>query len=210
MIFKNILFDLDGTLTDPGLGIKNSIRYALNKEKLPALPEETLNSFIGPPLIESFMRYCGATEAEGRHLTEVYREYFREKGLYENVVYPGVQETLQKLVKQGHRLFVATSKPEPFAKTILEHFDLLKYFLFVGGATMNETRTKKHEVIQYVLDENHLNPAEALMVGDRSYDIDGAHHCGLKSVGVLYGYGDANELKAADYLAETPLDLLKL
>ncbi len=208
-MIKHYLFDLDGTLTDPGLGIKNSIRYALNKERLPALPEEVLNAFIGPPLIDSFMKYCGATPEEARHLTDVYREYFREKGLYENTVYPGIPEMLAGLQKKGYRLYVATSKPEPFAKTILEHFELNTYFDFIGGATMEETRTKKDEVIQYVLEENSLKPEESMMVGDRSYDIDGAHRCGLKAIGVLYGYGDAEELSGAEFLAKQPIDLLK-
>ncbi len=209
-MIRNILFDLDGTLTDPGPGIKNSIRYALKKEQLPPLPEETLNAFIGPPLIDSFMKYCGASAEEARHLTDVYREYFREKGLYENTVYPGIPEVLQKLKERGFRLYLATSKPEPFAKIILEHFGLAGLFTFIGGATMEETRTKKDEVIQYVLEENRLIKEECLMVGDRSYDIDGAHQCGLCAIGVLYGYGTIQELKDAEAWAQNPEELLDI
>lgn len=207
-MYKNILFDLDGTLTDPALGIKNSIRYALNKQNRPALDDETLNAFIGPPLIDTFMKFCNVTRKEAESLVTDYREYFRSKGMFENKVYPMIPEMLKALKDEGRALFVATSKPEPFAKTILEHFDLAKYFDFIGGSTLQETRTKKTEVIQYVLETNHLDAAECLMVGDRCYDIEGAKNCNMKVAAVLFGYGDEEELKDADYLIKSPMELL--
>lgn len=208
MTYKNILFDLDGTLTDPALGIKNSIRYALNKQNRPILDDETLNAFIGPPLIDTFMKFCNATREEAESLVADYREYFRNKGMFENKVYPMIPQMLSALKEDGCSLFVATSKPEPFAKTILEHFDLAKYFDFIGGSTLQETRTKKTEVIEYVLKENHLNAEDCLMVGDRFYDIEGARNCNMKVAAVLFGYGDEEELKDADYIIASPMELL--
>lgn len=209
-MYRHILFDLDGTLTDPGMGIKNSIRYALSKQNRP-IPEDTvLNAFIGPPLIETFMKYCNVNRTEAESLLADYREYFKEKGMFENKVYPAIPKTLEELKAVGARLYVATSKPEPFAKRILEHFDLARHFDFIGGSTLNETRTKKDEVIRYVLKENHLSPEECLMVGDRYYDIEGARKCGLKVAAVLFGYGDRQELITADHLIAAPLELLKL
>lgn len=208
MTYKNILFDLDGTLTDPALGIKNSIRYALNKQTRPILDDETLNAFIGPPLIDTFMKFCNATREEAESLVADYREYFRSKGMFENKVYPMISQMLSALKEDGCSLFVATSKPEPFAKTILEHFDLAKYFDFIGGSTLQETRTKKTEVIEYVLKENHLNAEDCLMVGDRFYDIEGARNCNMKVAAVLFGYGDEEELKDADYIIASPMELL--
>ncbi len=210
MKFKNYLFDLDGTLTDPGLGITNSILYALKKFGLPLLPREELYCFIGPPLIDSFIKHNGASPEEARVLLAYYREYFSTQGLFENTVYDGIPQVLSTLKERGMRLYVATSKPEQFAKQILEHFDLAKYFIFIGGSTMEETRTKKDEVIQYVLDTNNLNPAETLMIGDRIYDIEGAHTCGLSAAGLTYGYGSKEELASADYLFDTPLQILSI
>lgn len=208
MNYQNILFDLDGTLTDPAEGIKNSIRYALNKQNRPELDDRTLNAFIGPPLIDSFIKYCKATRSEAESLVADYREYFRSRGMFENKVYPLIPEMLSALKKEGCSLFVATSKPEPFAITILEHFDLAKYFDFIGGSTLQETRTNKTEVIQYVLEANHLEAATCLMVGDRCYDIEGAKNCNMKVAAVLFGYGDEQELKDADFIITSPMDLL--
>ena len=208
MTYKNVLFDLDGTLTDPALGIKNSIRYALNKQNRPVLNDENLNAFIGPPLIDTFMKFCDVTRKEAESLVADYREYFRSKGMFENKVYPMIPEMLTALKKDGCSLFVATSKPEPFAKTILEHFDLAKYFDFIGGSTLQETRTTKTEVIEYVLKENQLNVKDCLMVGDRCYDIEGAKNCNIKVAAVLFGYGDKEELKDADFIIASPMELL--
>ena len=210
MSARHYLFDLDGTLTDPGLGIKNSIRYALTKFGLPTLSEEILDTFIGPPLLDSFALHCGVSGEDACRLVNLYREYFSEKGLFENTVYDGIPEVLSALQKRGATLCLATSKPEEYAKRILEHFDLSRYFTFVGGSTMDEKRTAKAEVIAYVLQSTGLRAEDCFMVGDRRYDIEGGRACGLTTVGVLFGYGDREELKAADHLVETPSALLLL
>ncbi len=210
MTYKNILFDLHGTLTDPGLGITNSIRYALQKQNRPIPDRSVLETFIGPPLIGAFMEHCNVSRAEAESLLLDYREYFKEKGMFENKVYPDIPEMLETLKKSGCHLYVATSKPEPFAKQILEHFDLAKYFAFIGGSTLSETRTHKEEVIDYVLKENNLQPQDCLMVGDRFYDIEGARKCGLKVAAVLFGYGDREELQSADYLIQLPMELTNI
>jgi phosphoglycolate phosphatase len=210
MKYKNYLFDLDGTLTDPGLGIKNSIRYALDKAGLPALDDATLNCFIGPPLLDSFQKYCGATPDEAKELVRLYREYFSVTGLFENEVYRGVPELLDELCRRGAKVFLATSKPELFAVKILEHFDLMKYFTFAGGSTMDETRTAKAEVIDYVLKSANIKAEESVMVGDRKYDIEGGEKCGLDTVGVTFGYGTESEFANADYIINSPEELLNI
>ena len=130
--------------------------------------------------------------------------------MFENKVYPGIEKMLESLKQRGAHLYVATSKPEPFAIRILEHFGIAGYFDFIGGSTLNETRTKKNEVIAYVLEENRLAPADCLMVGDRYYDIKGARECGLKVAAVLFGYGDREELSSADYMISSPTELLEI
>lgn len=210
MKYKNYLFDLDGTLTDPGLGIKNSIRYALDKAGLPTLDDATLNFFIGPPLLDSFQKYCGATPDEAKELVRLYREYFSVTGLFENEVYRGVPELLDELCRRGARVFLATSKPELFAVKILEHFDLMKYFTFAGGSTMDETRTAKADVIDYVLKSANIKAEESVMVGDRKYDIEGGEKCGLDTVGVTFGYGTESEFADADYIINSPEELLNI
>ena len=184
MNYRNYLFDLDGTLTDPGLGIKNSIRYALENFGLSPLSEEVLNEFIGPPLLDSFVRYCHVTEEDSKALLALYREYFSVTGLFENTVYEGVPRMLSSLKERGAALFLATSKPEPYALRILEHFQLDVFFDFVGGSTMDETRTAKDEVISYVMEKTGISPTESVMVGDRKYDILGGKACGMATVGL--------------------------
>lgn len=210
MSYKNYLFDLDGTLTDPGAGITNSILYAFKKFGLPPLPMEILKTFIGPPLLESFRLHCGVTSEEAGLLLTYYREYFKEKGMFENEVYPEIPETLAALTKRGTRLFIATSKPEPFAKEILAHFDLAKYFEFVGGNTLDEKRSKKEDVIRYVMQENALLPADCIMIGDRCHDIEGARACGIPVAAVTFGYGNDQEYRMADHIINTPKELLQL
>ncbi len=210
MNFKNYLFDLDGTLTDPGLGITNSILYAFEKFGLPLPPRAELYSYIGPPLIDSFQKNCNVSLEDAKRLLSLYREYFAPTGIYENTVYPGIPETLKALKDQGAKIYLATSKPEHFAKQILTHFHLMDFFDFVGGSTMDETRTEKDDVIRYVLNENNLIPQQTLMVGDRIFDINGARVCGLKVAAVLYGYGNREELSGADFLLSTPQELLNI
>ena len=206
------LFDLDGTLTDPGLGIKNSIRYALEKYGMPSLDEGTLDLFIGPPLLDSFTRYCGADGEQAKELLRLYREYFSTKGIFENTLFPEVPSVLERMKAQGCTLCLATSKPEEFAMRILEHFELVHLFDFVGGSTMDETRTEKDEVIAYVLEQTGISPDTAVMVGDRRYDVEGGKKHGLYTVGVLFGYGSREELTqaGADRLIGTPEELLDM
>ncbi len=194
---KNVLFDLDGTLTDPAEGITNALMHAQRRLGMAVSPREALYVFIGPPLIEMFMSEWGLTRAEADQALLYYREHFSVKGLFENVPYPGIGACLGSLKAAGLRLFVATSKPEPLSLRILEHFDLLPYFEAVAGSTMDEQRTKKGEVIAYALDTYHLDPSETLMVGDRKHDVLGAAENGLPCIGVLYGYGSRAELVEA-------------
>lgn len=213
MEYKTIFFDLDGTITDSAPGIMNSIKYALKKNHLPMLSEEQLRSFIGPPLRGQFCKVCGLTDKEGARMVEDYREYYSDKGIFENNVYDGVIEMLEKLRERGYRLVIATSKPEMFAKQIADHFGFSKYFDFIGGACMNESRTDKYEVIEYVIERCKItNRNEVVMVGDRSHDMIGAKRAGLHGIGVLYGYGSKEELEqsGAWMLAETPGQVVSL
>ena len=197
MRYKNVLFDLDGTLTDPAEGITNALMHAQRRLGRAVSPREELFVFIGPPLIETFMSEWGLTRAEADQALVYYREHFGTKGLFENVPYEGIGDCLARLKEAGLRLFVATSKPEPLSLRILEHFDLIKYFEAVAGSTMDEQRTKKGEVIAYALSTYGLDPAETVMVGDRKHDVIGARENGVPCVGVLYGYGSRAELTEA-------------
>ena len=209
----NVLFDLDGTLTDPGEGITNSVIFSLEKFGISVSDRSELYKFIGPPLLYSYREYYGFSESDAKLALKYYREYFSEKGIFENQMYDGITDMLGKLRENGIRLTVATSKPEPFAVKIIEHFGLSKYFSLVAGATMDETRSEKYEVIEYALKKLRLkDKTHCIMAGDRKHDIVGAKKNGLKSVGVLYGYGSRKELEnaGADMLAETPFDICGL
>ena len=197
--FQHILFDLDGTLTDPAVGITNSIMYALKKYNIKVNDRSELYKFIGPPLLESFMKYYGFTEEEGKKAIEYYREYFGVKGLFENIIYDGIKDLLKSLKDNGKILLVATSKPQVFAEQILVHFKLDKYFSFIAGSNLDGTRIKKAEVIEYALEGLNITElTKTIMVGDREHDIRGAKTIGIKSIGVLYGYGSKEELVNAD------------
>lgn len=208
--YKNYLFDLDGTLTDPGVGIRNSIRYALEKFGAPCPDESILNEFIGPPLMESFRKYCGISEEDSRLLLEYYREYFGVRGYLENKLYPDTVAVLKGITSQGGRAYLATSKPEFYAFKIVEHFGIDRYFTFMVGNTMEETRCAKKDVITYLFEQTGIDPSQTLMIGDRDYDVAGAHACSLPVAAVLHGYGDREELKNANYILENFSDLLDL
>jgi len=210
-MYKNILFDLDGTLTDPGLGITNSIMYALRKMDKEVMEREALYKFIGPPLMDSFQKYCGLSEEESELAIKYYREYFKQYGLYENEVYAGVEKMLKVLKARQKKLVVATSKPEQFAIEILKHFHLYDYFNFVAGATMDATRYKKADVISYALENCKITDlSSVIMIGDREHDIIGAKQNGIDSIGVLYGYGSLEELENAGamYIVEKPDEII--
>ena len=212
-MYDIILFDLDGTLTDPGEGITNSVAYALKKYDIEVADKRELYKFIGPPLKDSFMKYYGFGESKAEEAIAYYREYFRDTGIFENRVYEGVEDMLKKLHDDGKKIVLATSKPEEFALRILEHFDLKKYFQVVAGASMDSSRSKKGDVIAYAISIcDNFHKDTSVMIGDREHDIIGAKENGLKSIGVLYGYGDENELKTAgaDYIASSPEDILNL
>ena len=197
-MYNTILFDLDGTLTDPGEGITNSVAYALERYGIHNTDRTELYSFIGPPLRQSFERYLHVDAAEGERAVAYYREYYHDRGIFENRVIPGIPVLLSRLKAAGKRLIVATSKPEGYSKQILEHFGLLTYFDFVAGSCMDNTRTDKAEVIAYALEQCGVTAApEVVMVGDREHDVLGARKNGLRCIGVLFGYGSAEELTAA-------------
>ena len=197
--YRTVLFDLDGTLTDPGVGITKSVEYALNRYGITVSDRAELYPFIGPPLVDSFMKYYGFSKEQALEAVEVYREYFREMGLFENEVYQGIPQLLKALKEDGKTLLVASSKPEQFVLTILKHFDLLQYFDFVGGASMDETRSKKEDVVDYVLQKANVTDLNsAVMAGDRKFDVEGAHAFGLDAIAVTYGYGSSEELTKAN------------
>lgn len=208
-MYEYLFFDLDGTLTDPAKGITNSFIYALKYFGLEIPSYETLCSFIGPPLITTFKEYLHFSDEKAEEGVKVYREYFGKTGLFENSVYEGIEGLLQELKAKGKHLVVATSKPEHFSVRIMEHFNLAQYFDFICGSNVDESRSEKDEVIAYALKCCHLSTledkAKVLMIGDRKHDIIGAQKNGIKSCGVLFGYGTKEELQShgADYIAET-------
>ena len=211
MLFDTILLDLDGTLTDSGPGILNSVAYALDKFGRTGYTREQLRPFIGPPLIESFKGFIPCSHDEAVRCLGYYREYFTSKGMFENSVYPGVKETLKELKRRGYSLVLATAKPELFSRQILDYFGLTEYLDAIHGATLDEKRNRKEQVIAWALGHTP-GIGKAVMVGDRENDISGAKANALKSIGVLYGYGDRRELESAgaDWIIERPHELLPL
>jgi len=211
-MYTTILFDLDGTLTDSQYGIINSLVYALKKFDIEVDDREQLKKFLGPPLHESFAEFYGFSEEKALMGVDYYREYFAHKGIFENELYDGVDELLDKIKASGRKIVLATSKPEEYAVRILEHFNIAKYFDVMAGATMDGARSKKADVIEYALKKaNVQNFDEVLMIGDRKNDILGSKKFGIDSVGVLYGYGSLEELNdaGATYIAETVQDILE-
>lgn len=210
---KYILFDLDGTLTDSREGIIHSIEYMLRHYEIGLRDRSEFQAWLGPPLKESLMKYCGFSEEKALEGVNVYREYFDRKGIFENRVYPGVKKMLEGLKEQGFLLLLATSKPETAAVRVMKHFRLDSYFTYIGGATLDDSRVKKGDVIRYVLKACGVDEAaQAVMVGDREHDVYGAKENGLEVIGVLYGYGSREELTraGADELVENPEALLQI
>jgi phosphoglycolate phosphatase len=195
---KLLLFDLDGTLTDPKEGITKSVQYALKTFGIDISDSNGLLKFIGPPLRESFKKYYGFSTDDANRAVEKYREYFLEFGIFENTMYDGIDYLLEELTENGKALMVATSKPTIQAEAVLRHFNLLKYFTFISGAELDGRRSEKCEVITYALEINNaFSPGCAVMIGDREHDIIGARKTGIASVGVAYGYGGFDELSRA-------------
>ncbi|MEG0341965.1 MAG: HAD-IA family hydrolase [Acinetobacter sp.] len=198
-MIKNILIDLDGTLTDPKVGITTSARYGLAKVGHPIADSENIDWIIGPPLKASLAKIlkvdAHADLAEQALLG--YRERFSVTGLFENHLFDDVTSTLQELKKQGYKLFLATAKPEVYARQILQHFELLQYFDYPYGSELTGERTNKGDLIGYILEQEKLEPTECLMVGDREHDIFGARRFGIETIAVEYGYGSKQELDDA-------------
>lgn len=192
---KAILFDLDGTLTDSGEGIMNCAELALRHFGLPIPDRQILREFVGPPLDATFIRF-GVPEEKTDEAIQVYRSRYLTVGLFENFPYPGIEDALKVLQSQGHRLFVATSKPEGLSIRILEHFGLSKYFEKICGATVDGTRSSKADVIDYLLKQTD-NLLQTVMVGDTVYDVIGAAKHGIETIGVSWGYGNIADMEKA-------------
>lgn len=211
--YQYYFFDLDGTLVNTEEGITNSVKYVLEKYHIKEYDMETLRKFIGPPLGESFQKYFGFSAEETGELIGCYREYYSAGGMYEAKVYGGIDRLLERLKEDGKVLAVATSKPEHFARKILERFGLADYFTYIAGASMDGSRSSKEDVIAYALAQCEVTErARVVMIGDREHDIYGAGKQGLDSVGVLFGFGSRKELEAAgaDYIVNTPDEIMNI
>ncbi len=212
-LYSTLLFDLDGTITDPAEGIANSVAYALEKFGITVEDHTTLHRFIGPPLLDSFRDFYGFTDEQAQQALGYYREYYAVKGITQNRLYDGMRELLCDLKRGGYQLLVATSKPELYARRIFDDMGLTAYFDVIAGSDMAEKRAEKAQVVAYALRQAELTDrAQALMIGDRRFDVEGASKEGLPCAGVLFGYGDREELTTAgaQYIAETVDDLRKL
>jgi len=206
--YDYVLFDLDGTLTDPCAGITKSVQYSLEKFGIHAELEE-LKKFIGPPLVDSFMKYFGFDEPTANEAVVKYREYYSVHGIFDNKIYEGIAGMLAKLEASGSEIILATSKPLVFAEKILEHFSIKQHFTCCFGADLPGLRVKKCDIIEDALKAHPIDVTKAVMVGDRDLDIIGGHTFGMKAIGVLFGYGSREELEGcgADYLAATVAEL---
>ena len=210
MTHKSILFDLDGTLTDSGEGIFNCAELALRHFNLPIPTRQEMRVFVGPPLRDTFAKF-GVPEDGIETALEVYRSRYNTIGLFENAPYPGIRELLEKLRADGHRLFVATSKPESMAVRILERFQLDHYFDIICGATFDKSRDSKEAVIAYLL-ERAGSRENAVMIGDTAFDVIGAKYHGIPTIGVAWGFGKVEDMISAGAvsIAQDPEDLYNL
>ena len=209
MRFEHILYDLDGTLTDPAPGITNAIIYARKKWGLDPGSNEDYYKFIGPPMPQSFVEYWGFSLEDAKRFLAYYREYYTVTGLFENAPYSGIEDLLRRLNAAGRKLYVATSKPTDMSVRILERFGLAGYFQAIVGSDPTKSDSTKADIIRAAHARCSLDMARTVMVGDRSYDMEGAKECSIPCVGVLYGYGSRQELTdaGADRIAETVEDL---
>jgi phosphoglycolate phosphatase len=194
MDYRNILFDLDGTLTDPREGITRSVQYALGKLDIHEPDLAKLEHFIGPPLLQCFMQTYSLSEERAWEAVNHYRDRFKVTGLYENRVFDGIEALLGRLSEQGRTLYIATSKPTVFAREIARHFGFDRHFKHIYGSELDGTRTNKVELIAHLLEEERLDRADTLMIGDRKHDLIGASRNGLHGAGVGYGFGSREEL----------------
>lgn len=206
---KYILFDLDGTITDPFEGITKSVQYSLDKFNVHVEDRKLLLPFIGPPLKYAYMTYYGMNESDALRAVEYYREFYPVHGIFDCTLYDGIVELLKEL-SISYKLILATSKPQPFAERILEKFGITDCFYKIVGATFDEKVSEKADVIKKVLSDFSIAPDEAVMVGDRGFDTDGAAKNGMCSIGVTYGYGSKEEFGSAFATVDTVADLRSL
>lgn len=210
---KYVFFDLDGTITDSGLGITKSVQYALRAFGIEETNLKKLEPFIGPPLKDSFMEFYHMDEEQANKAVKAYREYYEVTGLFENEVYDGIPNVLKQLKEAGKEMVLATSKPEVFAKKILEHFQLDSYFSIIAGADLEGNRVEKLDVMKYAIGlANSEDYTQIVMIGDRKYDIEASNQLGIETIGVLFGFGSREELEraGATYLVETPAEIQKI
>lgn len=210
--YSNLLWDLDGTLTDPAAGITTAAQHALRRCGVEEPDRSALTSFIGPPLMDEFRDRYGFTDERAREACGYFREYYNVRGLYENRMYEGIDILLDRLTAAGMNLFVATSKPSPIAQMVLEHFDLARRFLFIGSDTADHLRPSKAAVIEHVMRQTGIGREGTVMIGDRRHDVIGARTAGIDSIGVLYGYGTREELQrhGATHIVATVEELGRL
>ncbi len=201
---KIVFFDLDGTISDSGQGIMNGLTYAQEKLQLRPLTLEEKRSCIGPPFAQSLMRLWNLSFEEAEHVIDVYREYYTVTGIFENYLYPDIERLLKELTSSGYEVRICSAKPLNMVKTVLQHFNIDKYFTTLTGAEMHGKYPGKGILIEQILKEE---PSKAIMVGDRSDDIEGAKHNNITSIGVLWGYGSKEELNDADYLVSTAMEI---
>lgn len=212
MGYENILFDLDGTLTDPYTGIINGVKYALNKFGIIEDDDDKLKLFIGPPLIWSFKEYYNFDSDKAKDAVNYYREYYSQKGIFENILYENIDILLKTLMQNMKKCMVATSKPTDFAERILKYFNIDNYFCYVLGSNLNGTFSDKDEIINKVIIDNNLDKSKTIMIGDRKHDIIGAKKNNIDSIAVLYGYGNREELEAVEpvFICNNVLDILDI
>lgn len=200
-MYHNLFFDLDGTLADTEESILLSLQYALSQMGIEETDKQVLRAFIGPPLKDVFVSHYGMSEETALETLAHYRAYYGNGGLYKVQLFPGIETLLRRLYREGVRLFVATSKPEIYAQKILTHLGVADLFAEIAGSMLDNTRSKKHEVIRYLLERYPDTVGDVLMIGDKIHDLNGAEACGIPAAGVLYGYGSVAELSGGKSLA---------
>lgn len=210
--YNVIAFDLDGTLTNPESGLLSAFVYCFKKLGVPYDSKDSLKKYIGPPLYDEWQKDFGWSFEEASYAVEVFREYYNIYGWWDNEVYSGIEELLRELKASGKKLVVATSKPEVTAKKVLRHFGLDKYFDYIAGASMNGSEDLKWQILNRALSAVDAEKSEAILVGDRKYDAEGAKICGIDSLGVLWGHGSRRELEAAGfvYIVNSPDEIIKI
>ncbi len=205
---KYVLFDLDGTITEPFEGITKSVSYSLDRFGIKISDRSRLKGFIGPPLKASYMKYFNFSEEDAEKAVQFYREYYSVKGMYDCELYEGIEKLLAEMSKK-YKLVLATSKPQLFAEKILEKFDIRKYFFHIVGATFDDKISEKSDVIKKVISDLNISPQDAIMIGDRCFDTDGAKENGMYSLGVTYGYGVKEEFVNADLVFDSVAEMYK-